>query len=289
MNVVADFENISIETGCPLPTLLRNILSTGTTVYGSNWRERMLNEPPPFISWFDFEWIDAGKSRAEIREWLNPEEQHGKVFLPFAQSGAGDAYCLMPIEGQPPGVALISHDDVTSQMGYRSFDDFVCAQYLETFADAGHLASSFSEQEISQIIKADVASVSQFMDEPTRAYLMAFCAIPLTSRAFRQGPRARAETVPSLISQEQLTVESLKFAAPDAAPFPIAARWETKAFALEASSTANVSEPSLDWRTQALDPKTRFAAIQSYRLEFGGSLKDAKLAIDQYIVQLSES
>ncbi len=222
------FGTLAAETGITLPSLLQNLLETGRTVYGTDWswKDRMLRGAAPFASWYDFEWLEARAAQDEIERWLNPRAQHERVFLPFAQSGAGDAYCLMPLDEQSVGVALIWHDDESSRIAYRSFEDFVVARYLETFADLSHLERDFTEDEIHKCISADVSFVSEWMSEPLRNYLRAFCELPLTQRAFRRGPRSHPQQVPSLISQTQLESELEKLPPTHTAPFPVVAAWE---------------------------------------------------------------
>ncbi|WP_050409114.1 SMI1/KNR4 family protein [Massilia sp. NR 4-1] len=231
MDTLSEFEVLASQTGISLPPLLKTLLASGKTAYGQDWsaiwREKMLAGGPAFISWYDFEWIDAADAQREVGEWLNPAAQSGKRFLPFAQSGAGDAYCLMPIDEKSTGVALIFHDRETSRMIHRSFEDFLIAGYLECFANLDHLADDgFSADEILQCVKADVRGVSALMEEKPGAYLRSLCEQALARREFRHGPKARPEQVLSLISQEQLERELAAFPAPDMAPFRITAAWE---------------------------------------------------------------
>ncbi|MGP1684179.1 MAG: SMI1/KNR4 family protein, partial [Giesbergeria sp.] len=230
MNTLAEFEALASETGIALPSLLRGLLASGKTVYGpdwaSVWREKSLQGASAFISWYDFEWIDALDARREIESWLNPKMQDGKVFLPFAQSGSGDVYCLMPFAENSVGVALIWHDNETSKIDYCSFDDFVAIQFFEAFADLDHHADEFSQEEILQCIASDVSSVTEFMDEDSRNYLRSFCKNKLVRRAFRYRPKSEPRDALSLVSQEQLGIECDKFQMPIAAPFTMVARWE---------------------------------------------------------------
>lgn len=290
MNLLDSFQSLSADTGIALPGLLQKLLATGNTVYGANWswKTRSLSGEAPFASWYDFEWIDAADARDAIERWLNPGAQDGRVFLPFAQSGAGDAYCLMPLDAQTVGVALIWHDDDSSRIGYRSFEDFVVARYLETFADLSHLEGDFSTEEIHQCVSADVSAVSEWLPEPTRRYLWSFCERPLTQREFRHGPKARPQQVLSLISQAELEVELGKIAPPDSAPFKVVAAWEIDPPTSVVPESCPPSVPVAsntpeDWRSYALDPKRRLEALQAYRKEFNVSLAEAKLAIDHYI------
>ena len=96
-NALPDFQALAEQTGLPLPPLLAQLLASGQTDYGpdwpATWRERSLQGSPAFISWEDFEWQRAEDARTTISDWLNPEDQDGRRFLPFGESGAGDAFC----------------------------------------------------------------------------------------------------------------------------------------------------------------------------------------------------
>jgi len=280
MSKLADFESIASENGIPLPDLLRNLLIAGATEYGadwsSTWRERCLNNPPALISCHDFEWIDATASLREIKDWLNPDAQGGKKFLPFAKSGAGDIYCLMPLVGsdgeQFIGVAYIWHDDDRHRIRNRSFTDFVCSSFLESFAD---LESSFPSQEALQSIKADVEQVTRFMSTEHRNYLRGFLQFPLLERAVQDGPRSQPHKIWSLISGEQLEIELKKFP-PPGLPLSIVSRDDLFAEPV----------PGLNWRDYAnnsSNPKNAYAAMESYRKEKGVSWAEAKAAVEQYI------
>lgn len=127
MNPMIDYETLSTQTGIALPPLLKEFLASGKTHYGPDWadtwRQRCLQDPPLFMSWQDFEWIDAEASREVIEGWLHPGAQNGRSFLPFAQSGAGDAWCLTPLDTHGVGVALVLHDDEASSVAHACFDE----------------------------------------------------------------------------------------------------------------------------------------------------------------------
>lgn len=287
MSILQEFEALSLEVGIALPSLLQKLLASGKTLYGpewgATWRERMLGGAAPLSSWYDFEWIDAEDARQNIVQWLNPAAQNGKKFLPFAQTGAGDVYCLMPIDEQSIGVALIWHDDDTSKISYSSFDDFVIEQFLESFSDLDHHTDQFSEEEILQCIQSDVFFVTELMSEQHQNYLRGFCKLPLMQREYRQGPKSRPQNVLSLISQEQFMAETAKWTCPTMATFPIVARWEISSPEAAIVGSILSKEPLPDWRNDALDPNQKLKAIQSYRQEFSVNLHEAKVAIDQYI------
>lgn len=279
MHLISEFEDLSTETGIALPPLLRSLIFSGNTSYFpgwySLWRDRSLDRVVPFLSWYDYEWIDAATSRNEISTWLNPEAQHGKAFLPFAQSGAGDIYCLMTLEDGQIGVALIWHDDENSQIGYQSFDDFVCIRYLQTFADLSHLSDDFLD-EILEIVSADVYFVSRFMDERKSGFLRGFCQRRISPHEVRYGKNGHTQSVPAMISQAESDFHTARFAAPSPKPFPVNPPW----FAPRSTERAVGS----DWRSKALDPSTKLQAIRAYQQTFRCTLIVAKKAVDEFII-----
>jgi hypothetical protein len=290
MNELNEFEILASEVDLALPCLLQSLLKTEQTIYGPDfeitWHDKSLHGKIPFISWFDFEWISASDARIVVKEWLNPEYQNGKIFLPFAQSGAGDAYCIMPIDKKSVGVALVWHNDDTSQISYKSFDNFVAIHFLKTFANLDHFSDDdFCKEEILQCVKSDVNAVTEMMNVELRNYLRSFCELPLSLREFRYGPKSKPQNVLALISQEQLEIELAKFQPTNLAPFSVVPRWEINSSVHEPSVTHVIPETIVNWCTYAKNPKQKLLAIQSYREEFGVSLTEAKAAIDKFIIE----
>lgn len=279
------FQSIAAKVGVALPSPLANLLASGKTTYGpawqSTWRMRCLVDPPALISCFDFEWIDAGRSRETIVEWLNPEFQAGRSFLPFAKSGAGDSYCLTLTEANEVGVAYIWHDNDESCMLHRNFSDFVCAQFLDTLADLSHLLEDdgFTEEEAVQVVRTDIFQVAGCMEPSARDYLLAFRDLePSYRMPVNSAQRRSSKGVFSLISEEQLAAEMLKFPPPDGPPFVITARWECR----RRNDTQTIPE-TITWERLALDPAKKMQAIRAYQAEKAVSLSVAKLAVDQYV------
>jgi hypothetical protein len=207
-----DFSDLSRRTGIDIPPLLAHLLAAGQ---------------PELASFSDFEWIDAAEVASTLDEWLDAKWQGGRRFLPFAQSGAGDAYCLAPLEDGSVGVALVWHDADESRIDHASFSDFVCAKLLQTFGDLSWLEEAdLAEEEMAERVVADVATVTAFMDAETAAWLQALSRLPIEQRPYRTGPRARPEPVLSLIPQDRMDEELQRFERQHAAPFPVKARWD---------------------------------------------------------------
>jgi hypothetical protein len=231
------FETLSVRTGIPLPKLLRELIAAGRTTYGPDWqttyRERIANDPPALISVYDFEWIDSKQAENDIAEWLNPDAQCGRVFLPFASSGAGDAFCLMPFQtpnsNTQIGVAMIWHDDDASKIGYASFEDFVSTKLIETMGDFEHLVDEECTAEQAAVkVRADVVSVTALLDAEHRRFLCALAGKPLMMREHRQGPRSKPQWVPSLIGQAEMEAAFVNFPDPKQGTFTVLPRWEVE-------------------------------------------------------------
>ena len=293
--MLPEFESLADQTGIALPDLLRALIADDLTHYGpdwkNTWKQRLLDKPPAFSICWDFEWAEPDICAEEIDDWLNPESQQGRCFLPFAQSGAGDLYCLMPYEDanghRHVGVAFVWHDDDESEIEHASFEDFACSQVLNALVDLRQLSQSFSTEEVLQIVQKDVHQITQHMAEDRKQWLRSLCAGPLTQRDFRCGPKAPVEKVWSLISQELLEDELAKFTSPEIR-FPVTARWDCATYSPQETASAHLTlppPPAPSWKQLALDPAHKMAAIQLYQKEHSTTLLIAKQAVDQFIQQ----
>ncbi len=280
---------LAADTGIALPPLLRHLVAGDATVYGpdwaSTWRERCLSAPPPLISCSDFEWLDAQGVRTAAGEWLSPRYQSGQRFVPFAETGAGDAWCLVPLEGAlEPGVALVLHDSDASEVGYRSFQDFACVQLLQALADLGDWTGEdgFTADQACQVVRADVDRVVGAMDAATGNWLRSLSQAEPLLREVRDGPRAPPRSVLSLVSQDALQQALRRFARPDVPTLAITARWEC-APAIERTTAFLAAQAPPDWRALARIPGSKLAALRAHQQTLGSSLQQAKAAVDDFL------
>lgn len=279
---------LAADTGIALPPLLRHLVAGDATVYGPNWaatwRERCLSAPPPLISCSDFEWLDGQRVCTTAGEWLNPAYQNAQRFVPFAESGAGDAWCLVPLEGAPePGVALVLHDSDASEVGYRSFQNFACVQLLQALADLSDwTGDGFTAEQACQVVRTDVDQVAAGMDAATGNWLRSLSRAQPRLHEVCDGPRMPARSVLSLVSQEALQHALDRFVRPDVAPLAITARWDC-APAIERSAALRASKAPPDWRALAREPGSKLAALRAHRQTHGSSLQQAKAAVDDFI------
>lgn len=291
-SVLQALEAVSADTGLALPPLLRHLVANDATVYGPDWartwRERCLGHaPPPLISCYEVEWLDAAGIHTTAAEWLNPAFQQGQRFVPFAENGAGDAWCLVPLAGTPePGVALVAHDSEESEMAYRSLADFACAQLLQAMADLSHWVQDerLSVDEACQVVRTDVAQVAACLDAATGRWLCALSQVQPQWREVCHGPRARPRTVLSLLPDTALQDALTRFPPPDAPALAITAPWEC-APAITRSAALLAANAPPDWRTLARDPGRKLAALRAHQQEHGSTLQQAKAAVDDFIHQ----
>lgn len=279
------FRRLAAEVGIELPRTLQALIESGRTTYGSNWgqnwREHCLHEPPALISCFDFEWIDAEAARTEVQDWLNPALQAGQHFLPFAQTGAGDFYCLMPLEAGEPGVALIWHDREYACVGYRSFNGFVYTQLLQVFADLSHLVEDgFSEAEALRVLDTDVRLTAIHLPLPERQHLLELLRLPPAHRMIQDGPRCAPRRVLHLISAQQCENAVESHALTASARFNIVPAYDTAA---STSQPAPEVPPMPDWKEIALDPTRKMQAIRTCQAQTGFDLATAKLEVDRFL------
>lgn len=210
--------------GFALPPLLRQLEADGRSSYPdleiwrSQWRALTLAAQPALSCVYDLEWTNAESAAKTIAEWLNPEYQHGRRFLPFAQTGAGDAYCLTPAANGDLGVVLVWHDSAESEFTAASFEDFAYESLVLSAAEFSHLTDEgFTREEARQCVLANVA------------YLK-----PLLSQKYQTGlERLLADGNPDALADGMITADAEEAALAlmpqvDPAPFAVLARWECR-------------------------------------------------------------
>lgn len=286
-------DDLATQVGIEVPALLRALVAAGATFYGPDWpgqwRTLCLTQPPAFISCEDFEWMDAQERGDATQEWLHAAAQGGRRFLPFAQNGAGDAYCLTLGADAPPHavapVALVPHDDDEAVVLHASFDDFATAMLLQSMADLSHQMDEFSLEEAVAQTRLDVVRTTALMPADIALRLQTLAAQAPQQHAVQDGPRARPRHVWALISPQGLAQELQRLPEVEAAPlrFSVVPRWQLRTAAVQEESAPAVLQQSTaapTWQALAADPATRRQAIRAYQAEFGVDLPAAKAAVD---------
>lgn len=260
------FQHLSAATGIPLPSMLQQLVEDGKTRYGEsradwqeNWRDRLLTTPPALSCAYDLEWIDAQDAQESIDDWLNPTAQMGLTFLPFAQSGAGDCYCLIKTP-ELAGVGRVDHDGSEFFIAHASFEDFVFYQLLESLADFSHLVDEdFNEEEAYRCVVADVQCLRSYFSGERASKLALFSKRPLSYSEVQRPCRKQVERMPHLITQQELNAEFAALSKPPDKGFGLKARWEV------ATPLASTHRPVPTWQELALEPQNRQRAIQLYK------------------------
>lgn len=233
----------------------------------------MLNSPPALISVYDFEWIDADHSQEVITNWLNPDWHNGMRFFPFAQSGAGDSYCLVPVSDDVLAVAFIWHDSDRHYWCGRSFDEFVHLKMIETCADFSHLVGDgFSKQDAHRCLLADLATVVRSLPQRLAERLQSMSSRPILTRI------ERGEEIPSLMSKQELDEEEANVSLTGLPPLNVAPRYSY--------ASADPAPPPVTWQELANDPSSKLAAIKLYQAQHGVGMSVAKKVVDAYIAGL---
>ncbi|KRA20918.1 SMI1/KNR4 family protein [Lysobacter sp. Root604] len=164
------FEMLAARTGIALPSSFIRLQADGRTRYGdnledwkSNWLEYSLKAQPLLSCAYDLEWIDPAQADEIVEGWLNPRFQDGRRFLPFAISGAGDAYCLMPSADGGVGVGMIWHDRDDSAIESATFEHFLFAALVESAADFEHLLEDFSPAQARECVLSNIRVAAAYL------------------------------------------------------------------------------------------------------------------------------
>ncbi|NHZ93109.1 SMI1/KNR4 family protein [Massilia sp. CCM 8733] len=212
------FDALSASTGIALPATLRHLIDSGAASYDDPERTAM-------AALYDVEWLSAGQAQQVIDRWLNPARQNGNLFLPFARSGAGDAYCVVRLRSGEEGVCMVWHDRPVSHLRYASFDRFVAAEYVTVFADLALIDDDDGDP--VAFLRADVARVAGSLDPSLLAVLDDCLDKPAAEHPYRQGTKGRVEMVTALIGQDEEAALQARLGIADPLAFDVRARWES--------------------------------------------------------------
>ncbi|RXN83675.1 hypothetical protein C7R54_25690 [Achromobacter aloeverae] len=227
---MAGFRELADEIGVPVPSVLAQCIERGLTAYPDDYNGSYLailpSRPPALASTYDFEWTGLDEARTLCEEWLVPSSQHGNAFLPFAMSGAGDVYALIRLADGREGCGVVLHDQDDSEMRYAGFEDFVCAQLLDTLRDLSHLTDDFDIDTAAQCVRADISRLAPLLAPQSGMLLMGAAAREPFSTSIQRGPKARPEEVPALITAKEHADLIARFLLPVPVTFNTTPPWE---------------------------------------------------------------
>ncbi|WP_144632053.1 SMI1/KNR4 family protein [Bordetella genomosp. 13] len=216
MDLLSSFTDIARSAGFELPPELAAWYREGVAHADA--------DTPAMAEVYDFEWITPEQCRQTIDEWLNPEAQDGNRFFPFAESGAGDAYCLVRLADGREGVSMVWHDDDENDIEYATFADFVAGTYLGSYANLSYLRASL--EEIGTAIRASLEVTAPALPESHAKAITAPARVAVRERTYRTGPKAKPETVPSLLPQQEAEAGAERFKRRTPIWFTVVARWD---------------------------------------------------------------
>ena len=148
----------------------------------------------------DFLWLDAEQAGREINEWLNPDDQQGRTFLPFAATGGGEPYCVVRLENGASGIAQVLHFAQPSSLAYGDVSSFVTREYVRVARDLSWLPP---KADFSFALKSEVALIQAALLPADYSLLEALFSRQCVAMNYQAGPRSTPTTVQAFISQEE--------------------------------------------------------------------------------------
>lgn len=229
-NILEDVSTLAQAAHIELPAILQALYRDGLTRYGkdradwqANWEHYLLEAPPALASSYDFEWLDAEAIAETIKGWLHPQSQNGRSFFPFAQSGAGDVFCLTEHEGECV-VVYIWHDSDAHTIEAFSFADFIYSRLVTAMTDMSHLLDDLSSAANARLcLLADIRRLTAYLPAEDATRLQAYLERPVIEVEVSYG--RRTEHVPCLITDEEYKQLMQEKRASESWPVNILARW----------------------------------------------------------------
>lgn len=232
-NMLQEASKLAQTAHMELPPVLKALYRDGLTCYGkdradwqANWEHYLREAPPALASSYDFEWLDAEAIAETINEWLHPQSQNGRSFFPFAQSGAGDVFCLTAHEGECV-VVYIWHDSDAHTIEAFSFADFIYSRLLMATTDMSHLLDDLPSTDDARLcLLADIRRLSAYLPADDAMRLQACLERPVMEVEVSYG--RRTERVPCLITDEEYRLLMQEKRASERWPVSIVARWDIR-------------------------------------------------------------
>jgi len=234
-NILEEVSTLAQAAHIELPPLLQALYRDGLTCYGkdradwqANWEHYLQESPPALASSYDFEWLDAEAIAETIKGWLHPESQNGRSFFPFAQSGAGDVFCLTTHEDEHEGecvVVYIWHDSDAHTIEAFSFADFIYSRLVAAMTDMSHLLDDLSSAANARLcLLADIRRSSAYLPADDATRLQAYLERPVIEVEVTYG--RHTERVPCLITDDDYKLLMQGKRASVDWPVHIVARWD---------------------------------------------------------------
>lgn len=170
---------------------------------------------------YDLYWLDAEEAEREIDEWLNPDDQDGRTFLPFANNGSGEAHCLVRLENGATGIAQVLHYGQMTSLAHTEISSWVASHYVRT---AGNLSHLTPQTERGAALIHEVQLLHPALLPADRALLAELFSRPCVAMALKDGSKSIPRTVDAFISQEEAELLLARLA-PDPIEFAVLRDW----------------------------------------------------------------
>lgn len=170
---------------------------------------------------YDLFWLDAEEAEREIDEWLHPDEQQGRTFLPFATNGSGEPHCLVRLENGATGIAQALHYGQTTRLAHSDISSWVASHYVRLAADVSRLTFP----EIGAALLHEVQWLHSALLPADRALLADLFSRPCVSMTFKEGPDSSSKTVSAFISQAEEKSLLKNLQPPDPIEFAVLRDW----------------------------------------------------------------
>jgi hypothetical protein len=212
VNPVDAFQRLAQTIGLEFPQRLATLMELAHT----------LPEDTVLASFGDFRWRDADEAEREIEEWLNPDDQPGQVFLPFATNAGGESFCLIRLQTGVSGIGQILHFDQPADL-YADISQFITCEYVRTAADLSDLEP---QTDVAATLANEVALIRAVLLPEHDELLHNLFARPCVARSYWDGPRSEPRTVHSFISQDEEQFLLGKLIGPDPVQIQAFRNWE---------------------------------------------------------------
>jgi hypothetical protein len=209
MSWIDAYQAIEARTGFAIPELLRRMHAHGATgdrITREEWLKararRALHDPPALLGASDFAWLKA----ETMANWRPPANWKTElVFIPFAETGAGDPICFYPAwtENGATPVVLTLHDGDRCFAKAPHLEGYLFAQMLEALAVIDkHSFGTWSEAQLRQSFRANIKALAPYLRWQWTAFLEACVDRPLIGQQQPVGRQMRR--IQALISQAEL-------------------------------------------------------------------------------------
>ncbi|WP_300630414.1 hypothetical protein [Pseudomonas sp.] len=206
----AAFQKLALKIGIELPERLSALIAIAQSDKGA------------LRSAYDLFWLDAEESEREIDEWLNPDDQQGRTFLPFANNGSGEPHCFVRLENGATGIAQALHFGQTTTLAHADISSWVASHYVRVAANTSQLTY---QTEVGAALIDEVQLLHPALLPADRALLADLFSRPCVTMAFKEGPKSLSKTVNAFISQEEEQSLLKRLEQPDPIEFAVLRDW----------------------------------------------------------------